>query len=138
MSGRRYSISEKIKICKDAIAAEEKGISLCKYAKNHSFSDVSLYTWVDEFRTGIWDDKPKKEIEIPNSLVLDMTEEFNNIGSVKIEMVDVLVFSESIENNIRVSVEKPDTNDIEKFSDELNQRILDKLQWCFVVRGFKF
>lgn len=138
MTQKRYTIAEKIEFCKKAIEAQKEDISFYKSSKILGISDVSLYLWVKMYRAGELIDKSKKEIEIPNSLVLDMTEEFNSIGSVKIEMVDVLVFSESIENNIRVSVEKPDTNDIEKFSDELNQRILDKLQWCFVVRGFKF
>lgn len=84
----------------------------------------------------------KPDTKIPKSLIKEVAENFNDnleeIGSVKTEMVDVLIFSESIENSVRVSVERPDVEGIEEFSLELEKRILHKIQWCFAMKGFKF
>jgi transposase-like protein len=140
-SRKKYTIDQKIEICERAIAVKKEGGSLPDFATNQGITKSALYKWIRDYKTQKTNvDEP----EIPTSLISEMTKEFNNIsddeniGSVKIDMVDVLVYSQSVENSIRVSVEKPDTDDIKKFSAELSQRILDELQWCFAMKGFKF
>lgn len=134
MDLKNYTTAQKVKICKDAIEAKKNGISITTFSKNINVSNSSIYRWMDQFKDSIFND----DGEIPKNLITAMVQEFNDIGSVRVEMIDVLVFSESVENNIFVSVEKPDIEDLELFTQELTQRILNKLQWCFSIKGFRF
>lgn len=77
-------------------------------------------------------------LEIPSSLIDAFDKEFNGIGSVKIETVNVLVHAGDIRESIEIIVEKPDICDVESFSREVERRILKKLQWLFSVNSFSF
>ena len=135
MKHKYRSNQEKIKICKEVIQAQKNGVSICKTAEYIGINQSMIRRWINEYKVGKFNEKQGIDSDIPADLTSLVTEEFN-AGSVKIKMVEVMVFSETVENHIRVSVEEPDIQDIHEYSDELNRRILDKLQWNFVVKGF--
>jgi len=138
MTQKRYTLIEKIEICEKAIQAEKEGISLFKSSKNIGVSDVSLYRWVRDFRAGILRGKETQEQYIPPSLIEVITEELNGTESEEIEMIPVMVFSGSPENNITLNVEKPNTNNVDEYNDAMDILVFKELQWCFVMKGFKF
>ena len=133
----------RLKCAKQAVEAYGKRTTYTATASELGVSKKTLWSWVRQYKNGELTDGGDRQAdfskhEIPKSLIEDMTENFNAVGSVKVEMIDVLLFSETVENSIKVSVEKPDIEDFEDFSLELEKRILEKLEWCFRVKGFKF
>jgi transposase-like protein len=140
MTRKLHTIGEKIAACEKAIKAEEDGISLNKFSESLGITSTCLYAWMREYRAGeLTGEAEKTKVdETLENFESALLENISDIGSVKVEMVEVLVFSESVENSIRVSVEKPDTSEVEKFSDELEKRVLNKIEWCFAMKGFKF
>lgn len=128
------------KMAKQAIKNRKNGISYAETARDLDINQKTLWYWVSIYKSAKGERKRdnKQKDEIPQSLISAMDEELNGDYSTKTEEIDILVFSGSIKNNIRVSVEKPDIENAEKFSFELEKRILKKLKWCFAVKGFKF
>ncbi|RKY07279.1 MAG: hypothetical protein DRP56_05990 [Planctomycetota bacterium] len=134
----------RLECAKDAVEAYSKGITYTDTAKKLGVNTKSLWYWVRQYKKGELSDGGDRQSDFSptedshTKLVSVMDEVLNGIGSVKTEMVEVLVFSESVENSIRVAVERPDTRNTEKFDKELENRILSKLEWCFAMKGFKF
>jgi transposase-like protein len=133
---KRYTAEDKIKTCEHAIKAKkENNIAMHKTAKELGIPNTSLHTWLIEYEDGTLEHKKNTQDEfgLPESLMKAMDEELN-----KTEMINVLVFVDSPENSIMVSVKKPDTDSVDEYNKQMDRLVFEEIQWCFAMKGFKF
>lgn len=135
MTRNNRSDAEKSNIVIQALADRADNIKMTQIAEKFGISTTLLYKWIGEYKSGKY--TPDQDIQINPGLLGIVTDDFNRLA--ESDTASIVIFEKgeySPDNLLKIEVEKPDISDPDQFNRVMAGRVMEKIDWDIVGRGF--